>query len=94
MPQFDVAHIRQQNIDLIIIPLDHSFDHKSDADQRAAIADLQIHANAAGLAGTVVPVWQNHQGRMAFIAPRPWWPFFQSMSLGDVQRNINKTISW
>lgn len=94
MPQFDVAHIRQQNVDLIIIPLEDAFEWKPPAAKDQAVAELQVRSNRAGLAGTVVPVWRRPNGRMGFIAPRPWWPFFENMSLADVARNINKTLNW
>ena len=57
MPRFKVAHIREQGIDLIIVPLDAAFGSKTSEDQQEIIAELQLHASGAGLAGTVVPVW-------------------------------------
>jgi hypothetical protein len=57
------------------------------------IAALQVCARAAGLAGTVVPVWDAGGGRMAFIAPRPWHPFFKSLRLQTVAQNINKRLT-
>lgn len=94
MPTFQVAHIKQQGVDLIIIPLDSSFDSKPRADQDAVIRELQQRASAAGLRGTVVPVWENSSGRMSFIAPKNWHPFFQSLSLADVAMNINRKLYW
>ncbi|MCU1263346.1 MAG: hypothetical protein JWO80_6231 [Bryobacterales bacterium] len=29
MPNFDIAHVKEQGIDLIIVPLDSSFQHKT-----------------------------------------------------------------
>lgn len=94
MPSFDVAHIRQQGVDLIITPLSSSFGHKVQADQHAVVSELQVRARSAGLAGTVVPVWDSGGGRMAFIAPRPWHSFFKSLSLMQVAASINKQLSW
>ncbi len=93
MPSFDVAHIREQGVDVIIVPLDSSFGSKSQSDQNAAIAELQARATSAGLAGTVVPVWDSG-GRMAFIAPPNWHPFFQSINLAHVFANINRKLYW
>jgi hypothetical protein len=39
---------------------------------------LQLHSRLTGLAGIVVPVWDGGSGRMAFIAPHQWPPFFQA----------------
>jgi len=94
MPTLDIAHLRQQGVDLIIAPLDHTFGHKSPGDQRATINEIQFRARQAGLAGTVVPVWDSGGGRMAFIAPPNWHPFFRSLSLGTVFSNINRRLSW
>ena len=94
MPRFDVAHLREQGQDMVIIPLESSFGNKTSQDQQAIIGDLQIHSRLAGLAGIVVPVWDGGGGRMAFIAPRQWHPFFSNISLQFVFANINKYISW
>jgi hypothetical protein len=94
MPHFKVAHLREQGQDMIIVPLDSSFGHKASEEQNGIISDLQIHARAAGLAGTIVPVWDSGGGRMSFIAPQPWHPFFRSLSLQVVWANTNKELSW
>jgi hypothetical protein len=93
MTKLRLAHIREQGQDMIIIPLDDSFGRKTNAEQNTITQDLQLRARSAGLAGTVVPVW-NADGRMGFIAPRPWCSFFQSISLHWVLRNINKELSF
>lgn len=51
------------------VPLESSFGNLMSADQQQEILALQLHARGAGLAGTVVPVWDSGGGRMAFIAP-------------------------
>jgi hypothetical protein len=99
MPTFRIAHIRRkddrgQDVDLIIIPLDSSFAYKPPQEQREIIFDLQSRSEAAGLAGTVVPVWDAGNRRMAFIAPQNWHPFFQSVSLQWVFANINRDLYW
>jgi hypothetical protein len=93
MPRFKVAHLHEQGQDMIIVPLDSSFEHKSSSDQSDIVDELQAHSNGAGLKGTIVPVWE-YSGQMKFIAPPPWHPFFKSLSLQRVFANINKEISW
>jgi hypothetical protein len=92
MSHFDIAHIRRGGQDMIIVPLSHDFGLKSSAAQREIIARLQVAARAAGLGGTTVPVWEAG-GRMMFIAPQPWHPFFRSIDLGFVAANINKRLT-
>jgi len=92
MATFDVAHIRQQGVDLIIIPLTSSFGHKTSNEQKSIVVALQAASRSAGLAGTVVPVWDAGFGRMAFLAPRPWHSFFASINLMFVSSNINRQL--
>jgi hypothetical protein len=94
MPTFQVAHIKQQGVNLIIIPLDSSFGSKVTSDQHAIVAQLQARARSAGMAGTVVPAWDSGGGRFAFLAPRNWHSFFESLTLETVARNINKKLFW
>lgn len=93
MENFDVAHINQQGVDLIIVPLKSEFGRKTQSKQQQIIMTLQLGATSAGLRGTVVPVWDDGFGRMAFIAQRNWHPFFQSINLAFVAANINRRLS-
>jgi hypothetical protein len=94
MPRFKIAHIKEQGVDLIIIPLGDSFRFENEHEQHEVIEELQMRAANAGLAGTVVPVWNNGGGRMAFIAPPNWHPFFKSISLPFIAANINRELYW
>jgi len=91
MPHFKIAHIHEQGQDMIIVPLESSFGNLPTGEQEATIAELQIRSRGADLRGTVVPVW-NSGGRMAFIAPRPWHPFFEHMNLQWVAHNLNREL--
>jgi hypothetical protein len=90
---FDVAHIREQGVDIIIVPMDTSFGYKTEREQNEFSRALETFAHDAGMAGTVVPVWDSGGGRMAFLAPRNYHPFFQSIGWDDVAININKTLT-
>lgn len=91
MAQFDVAHIREQGVDLIIVPLKSDFGYKTDDEKDDVRAALQLGARQAGLSGTVVPVWE-WCGRMAFLAPHNFHPYFRSISLRYVFSNINRRL--
>lgn len=92
MAEFAVAHVREQGQDMIIVPMKQEFGLKAESEQRQLIRQLQQVARQAGLAGTVVAVWEASRGRMAFVAPRPWHPFFKSISLAWVAANINRKL--
>ena len=94
MPTLKIAHVRQQGVDLIIAPLASDFGYKTSQDQQGIVGEIQLRSRSAGLAGTVVPVWDNGGGRMGFIAPSSWHPFFRSLSLRAVWANVNREISW
>src|SRR5262245_8472304 len=85
MPTLDVAHLSQQGVDLIIAPRTSGFGFKTPQDQEA---------RGAGLAGTVVPVWEGGDSRMAFRASRAWHPFFRRLSCAVVRSNVHKRIYW
>jgi hypothetical protein len=88
-----VAHIKHQGVDLIIIPMDSSYHNKSNREQNEIRDALQVCASAAGLAGRVVPVWDAGFGRMGFLAPSAWSGFFQSIDLTFVASNINRRLT-
>jgi hypothetical protein len=92
MVEFAVAHVREQGQDMIIVPMKREFGLKAESEQHQLIGELQQVARKAGLAGTVVTVWEASRGRMAFIAPRPWHPFFRSIGLSWVAANINRKL--
>lgn len=93
MTTFEVAHLKEQGQDIIIVLVDRSFGNKTESEQNQITSELQICARSAGLAGTVVPVWDSGGGRMGFLAPRPWHPFFKSLSLMDIAANINRKLT-
>jgi hypothetical protein len=94
MPRYSVAHVRERGTDLIIVPLQPSFGRKTLQQQQEDISELQARALAAGLAGIVVPVWDSGGGRMAFLAPQKWHPYFRSLDLPGVFANINRELFW
>jgi hypothetical protein len=92
MPMYRIAHIREQGVDLIIVPMDGAFGNLPRSDQGPIIADLQAQCRRAGLAGTVVPVWDYGHGQMGFMAPENWHPFFQSINLSWIFAKLNREL--
>lgn len=93
MNKVKVAHLREQDVDLIIIPLEKEFGNKSPSDQGDIAESLQICATSAGLAGTVVPVWDAGGGRMGFLAPQNFHSYFRSINLQFVLLNANRELT-
>ena len=93
METFEVAHVREQGVDLIITVVSPSFGHKSNSDQESATLALQACAESAGLAGTVVPVWEESGGRLRFYAPTRWHSFFQSLDPLTLAASINRKLT-
>lgn len=93
MPTFDVAHLREQGQDIIIVVVNRSFGSRPRSEQNEICESLQKCALSAGLVGTVVPVWNAGGRRMGFWAPRPWHPFFRSLTLASVAANISRKLT-
>ena len=92
MEQFEIAHIREQGVDLIIVPLDTEFGDQDSEAQQATVVMLQEAAQVAGLAGTVVPIWRVGNSHN-FIAPKMWHPFFASLPYNRVIASLNKVLT-
>jgi hypothetical protein len=91
--QFQVAHIKVQNVDLIIVFVSPDVGRRSASEQQQVVYALQACATAAHLAGNVVPVWRDTLGRLAFIAPPNQHAFFKSVTFEYLYGNINKKLS-
>lgn len=93
MPTFQVAHLHREGQEVIIVPVDRSFGKRSPAEQSRIQEAFQRSAAAANMRGTVVPVWEDASGRMAFRAPPPWHEFFRSIDMVYVATALNSSLS-
>jgi hypothetical protein len=94
MPTVSIAYLCHNNQDIVIAPMEPEFARLTQAEQQELIRDLQRRAEAAHLAGPVVPVWEDGDGMMAFIAPPVWHPFLQTWTMLDVWANVNRELYW
>jgi hypothetical protein len=92
MPTFQVAHLRRDGQDVIIVPVDRSFGTRSPAEQARIQEAFQRSAAAADIPGVVVPVWEDATGRMAFRAPPPWHEFLKSIDMVYVATALNRKL--
>jgi hypothetical protein len=93
MAKFEIAHLSEQNQDIVVVVVDNSFGRKPEQEQYDITQALQACAASARLRGTVVPVWDAGGGRMGFLAPKPWHPFFEGLTLADVAVNVTGTLT-
>jgi glutamate 5-kinase len=93
MPTFQVAHLRREGQDVIIVPVDRSFGKRSLTEQARIQEAFQRSAAAADMQGVVVPVWEDASGRLAFRAPPPWHDFFRSIDMVYVATALNRSLS-
>ena len=93
MPTFQVAHLRQDGQDVIIVPVDRAFAARSSAEQTRIQEAFQRSATAAKIPGVVVPVWEDATGHMAFRAPQTWQAFLKTIDMVYVATALNKTLS-
>ena len=93
MAKYKFAHIHEQGNDMIIIPLDSSFNNKTDQQQADEMESFQIAASSAGLRGLVVLIWKSGS-YVKFRGPQQWHPFLKSPGIYQlVMSNINKELT-
>jgi hypothetical protein len=93
VPERDVAIVKIQGVDLIIIPLEAAHARLSFALKKKARQELQVKAKAAGLAGAVVTVWDAGGGNMGFLCPPEHSAVFAGINLAYVAENINGKLA-
>jgi predicted class III extradiol MEMO1 family dioxygenase len=91
MGRFQVAHIREQGQDLIVIFVSDAMHYEPDTERSKALLSLQIASRRAGLAGAVVLVWE-YAGQMEVFCHTAFHNFFQSVPYQLLAANINKTL--
>jgi hypothetical protein len=88
MQNFDVAHVREQGVDLIIVFVAERVRSMSTSDTNGLITSLTLCARSAGLAGHVVLVW-----RGGFFADPKFHAFFESAPYEVLAASVNKKLS-
>lgn len=89
---YEIAHIREQGQNIIIVPVSSAVGSKSLQQQNEVRDSLQMFSANAGLAGKVCLVWSTGN-RFNFLAPPQWHSFFRSIDMSFVAANINKNLT-
>ena len=89
MSSFQVAHINEQGVNVVVVFLQSSIGSKPAGEIAQVAAQLQTCAISAGLAGNIALVWDR-----GFWAPRNQHAFFSSAggSFAALQTRINRTL--
>lgn len=89
MTDFQVAHINEQGVNVVVVFVDSSVSFKSSQEQHEIAAQLQLCAASARLAGNIAMIWPG-----GFWAPRNQHAFFSSAggSFDALRFRINKTL--
>ena len=92
MPTFPAAQFTIDDVEVVAVLLDSSFDGRT-AEQRLTLhAQLENSAVDAGLAGNVVAVWRDPEGRTRFLAPPEQHSFFQIVRYTQLLAQVNRTL--
>lgn len=88
MADFQLAHIREQGVDLIVVFVAERVRWIPDDEKQALSNGLALCARSAGLAGHVVLVWPG-----GFFCDRNFHAYFQNTPYDFLAANINKRLS-
>jgi hypothetical protein len=89
LTDFNIAHINEQSVNIVVVFVDRSVAHKSPQEQNAIAATFQRCAASVGWAGNIAMVWPG-----GFWAPHNQRAFFSSPggSYEALSIRINKTL--
>jgi hypothetical protein len=93
MPSYNTAHINHQGQNIIIVHVASVFGNKSQQERIQIQTALQQCAVSAGLAGTVVPVWEGPNHVFMSSPPPEWNAFFRKIGWDYFATNQNKVLT-
>ena len=94
MPTFNIANVKVQGVDIVMIILDASFERKPFKEQEEIINEFQKRAITSGFHGEVIPIWDGGKGSIHFKAPPSLHPFLSTINQHYVAEHFNKQLSW
>lgn len=89
MHTFDVAFVRIDGRDLVLVPVHPRFGMKTAAGMHAFVGRVQKLTAAAGLAGEVLPVWDDGDGGLLAFARTTVLPALTRLSWKSIRRHVN-----
>lgn len=89
MHTFDIAFVRIDGRDLVLAPVHPRFGMKTAAAMQTFVTRVEKLAAAAGLAGDVVPVWDDGDGGLMAYARPSLLPRVARLSWKTIRRHVN-----
>ncbi len=89
---YQVAHVRYQNSNMVFVVTNASFFRADEAQQERWYTAVQQCVRGANLAGQTIVV-ANVRGRFRFYAPRSWHKFLRTLDMNWVSARINKELT-
>lgn len=81
-----------QGQEIIVVPLDCSFEERPAWQRKKALDKLKRTAARAGLNAPVAAVWQVGN-KLRFVAPDEWHPFLGSLTWNTIISNLSSAIN-
>ncbi|HEX5432417.1 MAG TPA: hypothetical protein VFW83_10655, partial [Bryobacteraceae bacterium] len=86
------APLDVMDVKLIVVFLETHFDAKTAEERNEIRMRLDGSAKRDRLAGTLVPVWKDREGRTRFLAPPQQRPFFQAIRYDQLRVQADRTF--
>jgi hypothetical protein len=93
MPRYQIADIKVQGHDVILVALEAAFGRKPENEKQRSLAEFQLRCRGAGLRGGVAILWPTG-AQTHFMGPANWRSYLQSIDLTYAVANRNRWIEW
>lgn len=94
MPNYKIAQMNVQGVDLLVVPISSDSGLETDLDRREIRDEMQARATVAGLSGTVILVWKKAFGDIEFLAPPNLHTAIANTTFEQILAAVNTTLSW
>jgi hypothetical protein len=92
VPKYDVAHIRVQSQNLILVLISSSVGEQGSGKTAPLLSALEASAKETGLLGNVALVW-NNGGRVRHYGPPVWGLYLSSLTWSFILANVNRRLT-
>lgn len=86
-----LAIFKHQCQEIIVVPLDCSFEERPAWQRKKALDDLRKSTVKAGLVAPVAAVWRVGS-KLRFVAPNEWHPFLGTLTWNTIISNLSFAI--